>query len=97
MVDPIGRAPGLSRRRWRGLSVAAAAWFAVTVNINVGIPIVGALLFPVVFCMLYKCPSPDNLRQVHCKPKVFVAGTRCDARLEAPGGPLGDPGSPTTR
>ena len=75
-----------------GAILALAAWFAVTVNINVGVPIVGALLFPVVFCMLYKCPSPDNLRQVHCKPKVFVAGTRCDARLEAPRWPIGRPG-----
>ena len=33
--------------------LALAAWFAVTVNINVGVPIVGALLFPVGFCMLY--------------------------------------------
>jgi formate/nitrite transporter FocA (FNT family) len=36
-----------------GAILALAAWFAVTVNINVGVPIVGALLFPVGFCMLY--------------------------------------------
>src|SRR6266581_4038298 len=36
-----------------GAILALAAWFAVTINVNTGQPIVGALLFPVGFCMLY--------------------------------------------
>src|SRR6201996_4739737 len=36
-----------------GAILALAAWFAVTINTNTGHPIVGALLFPVGFCMLY--------------------------------------------
>src|SRR5580698_6188323 len=36
-----------------GAILALAAWFAVTINTNTGQPIVGALLFPVGFCMLY--------------------------------------------
>ena len=36
-----------------GAILALAAWFAVTINANTGQPIVGALLFPVGFCMLY--------------------------------------------
>ena len=35
-----------------GAILALAAWFAVTINVNTGQPIVGALLFPVGFCML---------------------------------------------
>jgi formate/nitrite transporter FocA (FNT family) len=36
-----------------GAILALAAWFAVTINVNTGQPIIGALLFPVGFCMLY--------------------------------------------
>ena len=36
-----------------GAILALAAWFAVTINVNTGQPIVGALLFPVGFVMLY--------------------------------------------
>ena len=36
-----------------GAILALAAWFAVTMTVNTGIPIVGAILFPVGFCMLY--------------------------------------------
>src|SRR6202000_3397119 len=36
-----------------GAILALAAWFAVTINTNTGQPIIGALLFPVGFCMLY--------------------------------------------
>src|ERR1700743_1168522 len=36
-----------------GAILALAAWFAVTINTNTGQPIVGALLFPVGFSMLY--------------------------------------------
>src|SRR6201747_2251971 len=36
-----------------GAILALAAWFAITINVNTGQPIVGALLFPVGFCMLY--------------------------------------------
>src|SRR5213079_1463027 len=36
-----------------GAILALAAWFAVTINVNTGQPLVGAVLFPVGFCMLY--------------------------------------------
>ena len=36
-----------------GAILALAAAFAVTVNVSTGVPIVGAALFPVGFCMLY--------------------------------------------
>jgi formate transporter len=36
-----------------GAILALAAWFAITINVNTGQPIVGAILFPVGFCMLY--------------------------------------------
>jgi formate/nitrite transporter len=32
--------------------LALAAWFAITINVQTGQPLVGALLFPVGFCML---------------------------------------------
>jgi formate transporter len=35
-----------------GAILALAAWFAVTITVNTGQPIVGALLFPVGFCLL---------------------------------------------
>ena len=35
-----------------GAILALAAWMAVTINVNVGQPVVGALIFPVGFCML---------------------------------------------
>jgi formate/nitrite transporter FocA (FNT family) len=36
-----------------GVILALAAWFAVTINVNTGQPLIGALLFPVGFVMLY--------------------------------------------
>src|SRR4051812_24722309 len=36
-----------------GAILALAAWFAVTMSVNTGQPIIGAVLFPVGFCMLY--------------------------------------------
>lgn len=36
-----------------GAILALAAVFAVTINVQTGVPIVGAALFPVGFCMLY--------------------------------------------
>ncbi|MBI3444171.1 MAG: formate/nitrite transporter family protein, partial [Magnetospirillum sp.] len=36
-----------------GAILALAAWFAVTVSVQTGTPIVGAILFPVGFSMLY--------------------------------------------
>ncbi|MEK9970501.1 MAG: formate/nitrite transporter family protein [Ferrovibrio sp.] len=36
-----------------GAILALAAWFAVTMSINTGVPIIGAILFPVGFSMLY--------------------------------------------
>jgi formate transporter len=42
----------LVRAYMAGAILALAAWFAVTINVNTGQPIVGAILFPVGFCML---------------------------------------------
>ncbi len=36
-----------------GAMLTLAAWFAVTMSVNTGQPIIGAILFPVGFCMLY--------------------------------------------
>jgi len=36
-----------------GAMLTLAAWFAVTMSVNTGVPLIGALLFPVGFCMLY--------------------------------------------
>jgi formate/nitrite transporter len=36
-----------------GAILALAAWFAITINVNTGQPLAGAVLFPVGFCMLY--------------------------------------------
>ena len=33
--------------------LALAAWMAITINVNTGQPLAGAILFPVGFCMLY--------------------------------------------
>src|SRR6187431_3729329 len=43
----------LVRSFMAGAILALAAWFAVTMGVNTGQPIIGALLFPVGFCMLY--------------------------------------------
>ena len=36
-----------------GAILALAAWFAIMVTVQTGYPIIGAILFPVGFCMLY--------------------------------------------
>ncbi|WP_341678403.1 formate/nitrite transporter family protein [Niveibacterium sp. SC-1] len=36
-----------------GAILALAAWFAVTINVQTGQPLLGAVLFPVGFCILY--------------------------------------------
>lgn len=36
-----------------GAILALSAWFAVTINVQTGQPLAGAVLFPVGFCMLY--------------------------------------------
>jgi formate transporter len=36
-----------------GAILALAAWFSVTINVQTGQPLAGAILFPVGFCMLY--------------------------------------------
>ena len=36
-----------------GAILALAAWFAITINVNTGQPLAGAVLFPIGFCMLY--------------------------------------------
>ena len=43
----------LIRAYMAGAILALAAWFAVTINVQTGQPLVGAILFPVGFCMLY--------------------------------------------
>ena len=43
----------LVRAYMAGAILALAAAFAVTINVQTGVPIVGAALFPVGFCMLY--------------------------------------------
>ncbi len=43
----------LVRSFMAGAILALAAAFAVTINVQTGVPIVGAALFPVGFCMLY--------------------------------------------
>jgi len=36
-----------------GAILALAAWFAITINVQTGQPLAGAILFPVGFCILY--------------------------------------------
>jgi formate transporter len=43
----------LIRAYMAGAILALAAVFAVTINVQTGIPLLGAVLFPVGFCMLY--------------------------------------------
>src|SRR5882672_10645302 len=43
----------LIRAYMAGAILALAAWFAVTITVITGQPLVGAILFPVGFCMLY--------------------------------------------
>src|SRR5499427_3626313 len=43
----------LIRAYMAGAILALAAWFAVTITVSTGQPLVGAVLFPVGFCMLY--------------------------------------------
>jgi formate/nitrite transporter len=42
----------LVRAYMAGAILALAAWFAITINVATGQPLIGALLFPVGFCML---------------------------------------------
>ena len=41
------------RASMAGAILALAAWFAVTINVQAGQPLLGAVLFPVGFCLLY--------------------------------------------
>src|SRR6476620_4714225 len=43
----------LVRAYMAGAILALAAWFAVTINVQTGQPLLGAVLFPVGFCILY--------------------------------------------
>src|SRR3954464_12414595 len=43
----------LVRSYMAGAILALAAWFAVTISVQTGQPLAGAILFPVGFCMLY--------------------------------------------
>src|SRR3954454_19487307 len=49
----IGPRDTLIRAYMAGAILALAAVFAVTVTVQTGYPIIGAILFPVGFCMLY--------------------------------------------
>ena len=42
----------LIRAYMAGAILALAAWFAVTITVNTGQPLIGAILFPVGFCLL---------------------------------------------
>ena len=60
-----------------GAILALAAWFAVTINVNTGQPLVGALLFPVGFCMLYLLglrPADRRVRAVAARLDRQAAG-----------------------
>jgi formate/nitrite transporter len=43
----------LVRSYMAGAILALAAWFAITINVQTGQPLAGAVLFPVGFCILY--------------------------------------------
>src|SRR3954469_10637028 len=43
----------LIRAYMAGAILALAAWFAVTITVSTGQPLLGAVLFPVGFCILY--------------------------------------------
>src|SRR6188508_3536059 len=43
----------LIRAYMAGAILALAAWFAITISVNTGQPLLGAILFPVGFSMLY--------------------------------------------
>src|ERR1043165_17523 len=43
----------LIRAYMAGAILALAAWFAITIIVQTGVPLIGAILFPVGFCMLY--------------------------------------------
>jgi hypothetical protein len=63
-----------------GAILALAAWFAVTVNVHTSQPTVGALLFPVGFCMPYLLGF-DLLTGVFAlSPLAFVGSLRLAAR-----------------
>src|SRR6478735_4837947 len=43
----------LVRAYMAGAILCLAAWFAITINVQTGQPLAGAVLFPVGFCILY--------------------------------------------
>src|SRR5437868_14977066 len=49
----MGTRDTLIRAYMAGAILALAAWFAVTISVQTGQPLIGAILFPVGFCMLY--------------------------------------------
>src|SRR3954452_15759663 len=49
----MSRRDTLIRAYMAGAILALAAWFAVTITVSTGQPLVGAILFPVGFCILY--------------------------------------------
>ena len=65
-----------------GAILSLAAWFAVTITVNTGQPIVGALLFPVGFSMLYSAGirSSDRGIRSHAACADRQAARRDDRR-----------------
>ena len=63
----------LIRAYMAGAILALAAAFAVTITVNTGSLILGSVLFPVGFCMLYLLGFRPGNRRVH-------AGAACAAR-----------------
>ena len=62
----------LIRSFMAGAILALAAVFAVTIAVQTGVPLIGALLFPVGFCMLYLL-GYDLLTGVFCAHSFGMA------------------------
>ena len=79
----------LIRAYMAGAILALAAWFAITINVNTGQPLVGALLFPVGFCMLIPAGLRSADRRVRPRAARLArqAAGRDDRRRSAKLGP----------
>jgi formate/nitrite transporter FocA (FNT family) len=72
----------LVRAYMAGAILALAAWFAVTINVQTGQPLLGAVLFPVGFCMLYLFGF-DLLTGVFVLPPLALIDKRPASRRAA--------------
>ena len=61
----------LIRAFMAGAILALAAVFAITIAVQTGVPLIGALLFPVGFCMLYLL-GYDLLRGICITPLAWL-------------------------